>query len=216
MRRIQRWTALLLAALCMLGMTQALAEDELLDRAQAMAAKLDRLANSLEYVAMVSGNKEIAMLVVQWMEHPHSELTAAYRMTISQEQVDAMLTLGGIDAATLPQEIRREIRKRLVTSAALRLNARTDVAALTAASVLTTTTAFQTEEMTEAYICLLFYKDAAPVLVSFCPGEAGVSTATGSYLAVDVTTEALDELMEPLQELLGELTMEEIELDAQK
>ena len=216
MKRIQRWTALLMAALCMLGMTQALAEDELLDRAQAMAAKLDRLANCDEYVGMMSGSEEITKQVEQWREHPHNELVAAYRMTISQEQVDAMLTLGGVDVATLSQEIRGEMMKRLVSSGATMINARAGVAALAASSVLTTSAAFRTEDMMEATLYLLCYKEATPVMVSFCPGEEGVATATVSYLAADVTAEALDELMEPIQELLGELTMEEIKLDSQK
>lgn len=216
MRRVQRWTALLLAALCMLGTTQAMAEDELLERAQAMAAKLDRLADCQEYVAMMSGSEEITKQVAQWREHPHNELVAAYRMAIGQEQVDAMLTLGGVDAATLSQEIRGEMLKRLVTSAATMINARMGVAALAASSVLTTSAAFQAEDMTDAALYLLCYKEATPVMVSFCPGEEGVAAATVSYLAVDWTAEELDELMRPIRELLGELTMEEIELDAQK
>lgn len=216
MKRLQRWTALLLALLCMVGMTQALAEDELLDRAEAMAAKLDRLANCDEYVGMMSGSEEITKQVEQWAEHSHNELVAAYRMTISQEKVDSMLTLGGVDVAALSQELRGEMLKRLASSAATMINARAGVSALAASSVLTTSVAFQTENLTDAALYLLCYKEATPVMVSFCPGEEGVATATVSYLAVDVTPEALDELMEPLRELLGDLMMEEIELDSQR
>jgi len=200
----------------MLGMTRALAEDELLDRAEAMTAKLDRLANCDEYVGMMSGSEEITKQVAQWREHPHNELVAAYRMTISQEQVDAMLTLGGVDTAALSQEIRGEMMKRLVSSAATMINARAGVAALAASSVLTTSAAFLAENLTDASLYLLCYKEATPVMVSFCPGEEGVAAATVSYLAVDVTAEELDELMEPIRELLGELPMEEIEPDSQQ
>lgn len=216
MKRIQRWIVLLMAALCMIGMTQALAEDELLDRAEGMAAKLDRLANCQEYVLMMSGSEEITKQVEQWRERPHNELVAAYRMIISQEQVDAMLTLGGVDVAAMSQEIHGEMLKRLVASAATTINARAGVAALAASSVLTTSAAFPAEDMSDAALYLLCYKEATPVMVSFCPGEEGVATAAVSYLAVDVTAEELDELMEPIQELLGELTIEKIELDSQK
>lgn len=210
--KIRRLAISLMLAVCLMSSACALAEDSLLLHAEEMAAKLDMLSASKTYVTLLSGSEEINNLLAEWSAAPHETPTAAYRVAVTEEHVNTLLSAAEEDPSAIPDAIRPELVKRLVNAAAPLINARAGVATLAASSVLTATTAFVDETVTEASIYILEYADAMPVIVSFCPAEDGAVMASASYLVLDALEDTADIalLRQTLEDAFGEITVEEI------
>lgn len=174
---------LLVLALC-LAVLPTLAEeqaDPLAARAVSMAQHLDALADSEDYLAMMSGSQALTDRLKAWGEGDHSAPRMILKGVWSDDTALFSWLMGGSEGDAPSDAVRAELSRRVPMSLASMFNAMEGTEALAAASMCTSSAVFACE-MEGAGLYLLLYDEGAPVLVAWY-GEEGAVCMQAAFLA---------------------------------
>ena len=170
---MKRLIALLICLLMVFPAAQA-ENVTLVDRAIALGAELDALAEDEEYLAqfMVTGmEKEII--------HAFAEGERTTPVRIVALDTNGMLEQLTFQATTLPEAAWRNLQQLLPTALVNSLNGQMGSDWLVAAMYLRITQMFPAPDVTGQGVWILYYEDASPVAVSwYAENDAVLMTAT--------------------------------------
>ena len=155
-----------------------------------MVQTLDAMAESSEYVQLFSTNEEIAGEIANMGQPDYSSPQAVYRVDNIQFST----------GEAIPEELAGELDAKMLMAIPSQINSQLGVSTLAATSVITATSAFQCEELTESCMLVFAYNNNYTPVVTFVPGDEGAVLANGSLVAtgalLDVSSpEAVREML---------------------
>ena len=210
MRKIFAYIMMLAMMLALLsGCTQAPAgsaatdtDTTLYQKGLSLIAKMDMMAESEEYISMLSASAEMDAVVSEIGARDYSAPTAVYKLNISKtEMMTAFLNEAG---AELPEELMPEVEKRFFASLPSQINGLAGASVLAAASIVTAGDCFDCADLADNTLLLYLFEDGGAAVVSFIPGSDNAVSATGTFIINDELSAGVDdeELNAWLQEAL--------------
>ncbi len=166
----------------------------LYDHGLDVVALLSEMTKLEDYSAIFTGNKEIQNLIHQSGSYADEDIPAVYSVSIPEEALANMLQLDAI--GNVSDGLKNHLMHRALSSFASQINAMGGAEALAASSICTAEKTFVYQDMAENVIYLYFYKNAAPVAVTFIMGEDNTVTATGSLILYDGFTDDLPDTIQ--------------------
>lgn len=212
--RITEWGVVCLgvAMLCGCGQSQPKKEEtiSLYDRGLAIIAKMDSIAESREYVEMMTTSPEVLQVVEEIGGKDYSAPKAVYRVTMT-EDIDGFLgdiSKGSIDR--LPEELKEDFKSRILASVSSMFSASGGTSALAAVSLINGDDYFIDSGLSEDQLYLYIYESGCSAAVTFSVHEEGIVSAAGRFIVNDDIGKALgrDEVSQWIGEYAGLMGLE--------
>lgn len=157
----------------------------LYDKGLAVVSMMDEMAQ--ESCARLFTTDEETLAVVQTAEQgDYSAPQAVYKVTVSQEGLEALVETGGLTG--LSDQLQNYTKQRALGSVANIINGESGAVQVAAASICTVGQTFVSQEAAEDAIYIYTYENAVPAAVTFLSGEDGAVTATGCFIFNDSFT----------------------------
>ena len=174
------------------------------ERGEEVIALMSEMTESESLLDSLSGSQEIKEKVLQIGTKEPELPDAVYEVKLSKENLPLQAELEGIS-----DSLKQNLMARSYAAVAPQLNAMEGVEYLAASTMCTVSISFKTGNIAENLLYIYFYRDGAPVMVSFSANADGIVTATGMYLLKDEKEDKSDAL-----ERWGEFLSCEFELVA--
>jgi len=176
-------SALVLISGCSIGDGKSESEQQsaktLYDHGLEVVSLLGEMAQSDQYVSLLSGSTEIRSILKEASQGNFSQPKAVYRISIPES---AALSLMEMDISGLSKTLQENIKSKVSSMIFSQINAMGGATTLAASSVCTAGKTFVSSELEEDQIYLYTYADAVPATVTFIKGEDGTVSATGTLL----------------------------------
>ena len=175
-----------LLSLCLLsgcaGGEKAPGNVSLYDRGLALIEKIDSMAESEEYMGMVSGSPEVMEIIKEIGAGDYGTPRSVWKVTLSEEAVDQLLEFYGAPADRIPQELAAELRQRLLETIPTMLSSGGGASALAAASVATSSDYFIDPDLSENVQYFYLYEGKYGAAVTFCVHDEHIVSAQGRFI----------------------------------
>lgn len=158
-------------------------EKTLLEQGQELVALMGEMANNSQYASFYTDDQEMQELLAAAGEGDFSSPQAVYAIRFPDEALAGLLELAGLGSLDgFSDELRQNLRARVISAMPTQLNAMGGSSVLAAASICTASKTFVNGQAAENLIYLYTYPNAVPVAVTFLPGEDGAVSATGMFI----------------------------------
>ena len=174
------------------------------ERGEEVIALMSEMTENENVLESLSGSQEIKEKVLQIGTKEPEYPDAVYEVKLSKENLPLTADFEGIS-----DSLKQNLIARSYAAVGPQLNALEGVEFLAASSMCTASISFKTGSIAENLLYIYFYRDGAPVMVSFSANADGIVTATGTYLFKDEEEDKFDAL-----ERWGEFLSCEFELVA--
>lgn len=145
--------------------------------------KMDIMAESKEYVTIMSASPELEETIKIIGEGNYSEPKAVYKITIPKG-TEASLYMGD-NVAKVPKVLEEEIERRSIASIPSRINAFSGVKSVAATSLVTLGDSFINDVLKDNVIYVYLYEGEYSAIVSFLPGSENIVNATAAFVIND-------------------------------
>lgn len=170
---------------------------------QEVVSLLVEAARSEEYVQAHTSDPETAEILQTIGEGEYDTPKAVYSLIISDDALDEMIAMSGLDEAS--NELQENMRGRVLGSLATQVNALAGVNYLAATSVCTIGKTFVSDEAAENQIYFYTYENGNPIAVAFLFGEDGAVSASGTFVICEGFT---FDSAEEVEEVFGKVEVE--------
>ena len=170
---------------------------------QEVVSLLVEAARSEEYVQAHTSDPETAEILQTIGEGEYDTPKAVYSLIISDDALDEMIAMSGLDEAS--NELQENMRGRVLGSLATQVNALAGVNYLAATSVCTMGKTFVSDEAAENQIYFYTYENGNPIAVAFLFGEDGAVSASGTFVICEGFT---FDSAEEVEEVFGKVEVE--------
>ena len=171
---------------------------------------MDEMADSQSYVQMFTGNTQISELIQSNANGDYSKPQAVYEVVLQKDNYQGLLGNEEIQA-TMSDELKGIISKKINASVITQLNAYGGSENLAASNICTTGVSFVNSEVKEDVIYIYVYENTAPVAVIFLQEGNDIVSANGTFLfgeeLTNLTEESISQLFEGLY-----VTVQEVEM----
>ena len=150
-----------------------------------LVEKMDDMAECADYIALLSSSQDMSSIIKEIGGNDYSKPKAVYKVTVTPEEVDNIITEMLGEDINLPDEILSEARMRLVLSFPSRINAMEGSYALASTSILTKSESFISSSNEEYSMYFYIYDGGYSACVTFIPGENNIVSATGYFILND-------------------------------
>ena len=142
---------------------------------------MGEMAGSEGYRAMYTSSEEIGGRI-EGMAGAYGAPVKAYRVTLSGEAAQMLLTMAEVDLGTLSPELRRLLFARMTAATPSMINAQGGSEQLAAASCVTASSNLRTDGLAENTLVLLCYEGEFWSMTSFLPDGNGVVDVSASFI----------------------------------
>ncbi len=210
MRKIILPALLLIPALilpaCGAGRSGGAAVSELYDKGLGIVSKMDAMAESEEYILMMTGSGEIRDIVGEIGSGDYAKPEAVFKIEIPDSAVVSFYQTNSdydIPAKLLPDAV-----SRYISGIAVRVNGLSGASAIAATSVISVGECFVCKELKQNTMFLYIFENGYSAAVSFIPGSDGAVAAAGSFLVdrglnADSSEEDIKTWLEEASQLSG-------------
>lgn len=146
-------------------------------------ALMDEMVKNESYIGAYSTSEEIFAITKELAGNDYSCPAAVYALSFPDEALSSLAELSELENASA--ELNRSLKAKLSSALITQINARSGVSALAAAAICTSGKTFVNHEADGNVTYLYTYRDAAPVAITFIPGEDFAVSATGSFILSD-------------------------------
>lgn len=194
----KRILAALLLSVILLAGCSGKGQADLQSRGLELLQKLDRMAQSSEYVGFCSGSEEIAREIEQIGAADYSQPQAVYEVILPEKIL-------GMPVQGLSEELQEDLLNRMFASLPSQLNAAQGVNVLAASSVLTVSDHFIDKTLKERALYFYLYGGEWSGAVYFLPGEENILSAGANFVKNEelAAVSSEEELADWLQQSLG-------------
>ena len=205
--------SIIFMAVMIFGMTACGTKKEqvsLYEQGLEVVALMDEMADSQSYVQMFTGNTQISELIQSNTNGDYSKPQAVYEVVLQKDNYQGLLGNEDIQA-TMSDELKGIISKKINASVITQLNAYGGSENLAASTICTTGVSFVNSEVKEDVIYIYVYENTAPVAVIFLQEGNDIVSANGTFLfgeeLTNLTEESISQLFEGLY-----VTVQEVEM----
>lgn len=176
--------------------------------------RMDIMAESEEYINLMSASTELGEVISRIGEENYSEPKTVYKIIIPEEAVTSRSFEGEITG--VPEELKKEIERRFISAVPVQANASKGSIFVAATSIITTGDSFINDGLKNNTLYIYLYEGEYSAMVSFFPGKENIVGASAGFVINDslnqITSEA--EMSEWIAEhvFLGDCEVEEVEL----
>lgn len=164
---------------------------------------MDEMADSQSYVQMFTGNTKISELIQSNTNGDYSKPQAVYEVVLQKDNYQGLLGNEEIQA-TMSDELKGIINKKVNASVITQLNAYGGSENLAASTICTAGISFVNSEVKEDVIYIYVYENTAPVAVIFLQEGNDIVSANGTFMfgeeLTNMTEESISQLFEGLYE----------------
>jgi len=183
MKKTGKVLAVLLALACVLALAgcDVLKKQEkksLYDEGLKVISVMREMAESEDYVALLSGNTELKTIVSAVGEGDYTSPKAVYEISLTDMVQADMLS-------QLSDTLKTYVTNKMQASVPLQLNASGGANVIAAASICSAGSTFVCEGATKPVTYLYTYEDAVPVCISFTPGADSTVSASGNFIFLE-------------------------------
>lgn len=164
---------------------------------------MDEMADSQSYVQMFTGNTKNSELIQSNTNGDYSKPQAVYEVVLQKDNYQGLL--GNEETqATMSDELKGIINKKVNASVITQLNAYGGSENLAASTICTAGISFVNSEVKEDVIYIYVYENTAPVAVIFLQEGNDIVSANGTFMfgeeLTNMTEESISQLFEGLYE----------------
>ena len=145
--------------------------------------RMDIMAESEEYINLVSASMELGETVRKIGEGNYSEPKAVYKITIPKEAAASLYM--GDKITEVPEELKREIERRFIVSIPTRINALNGSKFVAATSVVTLGDSFINDDLKNNTLYIYLYEGEYSAMVSFFPGNENIVGTSAGFVIND-------------------------------
>ena len=200
-------------AVMIFGMTACETKKEqvsLYEQGLEVVTLMHEMADSQSYVQMFTGNTQISELIQSNTNGDYSKPQAVYEVVLQKDNYQGLLGNEEIQA-TMSDELKGIISKKINASVITQLNAYGGSENLAASTICTAGISFVNSEVKEDVIYIYVYENTAPVAVIFLQEGNDIVSANGTFLfgeeLTNLTEESISQLFEGLY-----VTVQEVEM----
>lgn len=157
-------------------------KDVLASKGLDLIAKMDKLAESTEYIESVSAHDDFKTLLSEVAEIDYSSPKAVYKAVLP---VGTASTAVGVSIDAFSDDIKSIIDERLLASIPSQINATDGVETLAALTLVSAGTASYIEGVEENQIYIFVYENGYSAFVSYMPQEENVVSISSSFVKSD-------------------------------
>lgn len=148
-----------------------------------LVEKMDKMVKSEEYLNLMSVSPELVETIKRIGEDKYFEPKMVYKITISEKATEALYK--GFKIAELPEELRKEVNRRLITGIPYQINAFKGSVFVAASSVAATGDSFISDGLKNNTIYIYIYEGEYSAMVSFFPGDENIVSTFASFVIND-------------------------------
>lgn len=158
-------------------------DDLLYKKGLELVHRMDMMAESEEYIKLVSASTELREIISGIGEDNYSQPNGVYKITIPKEVLESVFV--GSEITEIPVELKTEIEKRFITAIPSRINALNGSMVLAATSIVTSGDSFINEELTNNTLYIYLFDGKYSAMVSFFPGNENIVGASACFVIND-------------------------------
>lgn len=170
-----------------------------------MVYLIEEMAKSDTYIAMFSGNPQIAEKLKDVQDGNYTKTKAVYSIDFKSNSFESIMgilsEIANFD--NLSDDLKNVIKSKLKSSFATQINALSGAEVVAASAICTATKTFVCEELKDDIIYLYTYENALPVMVTFIKGEDEAVLANATFLFLN---EALFNKQEDIEKFFKEFS----------
>lgn len=145
-------------------------------------AKMDKLAESKEYIESLSSQEEFSAILNEIAAGDYSTPTAVYKAVVPEGVIAESL---GASIDSFSDDIKSLVDDRLLASIPSQINAYEGVSALAALTLVSASTAAYVEGVEESQLYIFIYDNGYSAMVAFMPQEANVISISSGFVKSD-------------------------------
>ncbi len=145
--------------------------------------RMDMMAENENYINLMSASAELKEIINGIGNNNYSEPNAVYKITLPEGATASVFEDGEI--TEMPEEIKTEIEKRLLTVIPSQVNALNGSTVLAATSIITFGDSFINEDLNNNTIYIYLYEGEYSAMVSFFPGNENIVGASAYFVIND-------------------------------
>lgn len=148
-----------------------------------LVERMDKKAESEEYLNLMSVSPELVETIKRIGEDKYFDPKMVYKITISEKATEALYK--GFKIAELPEELRKEVNKRLITGIPNQINGFKGTVVVASSSVTQTGDSFISDGLKNNTIYIYIYEGEYSAMVSFFPGDENIVSTFASFVIND-------------------------------
>lgn len=157
-------------------------KDPLASKGLELIVKMDKLAESTEYIESISAQEEFKTILADIAKGDYSSPVAVYKAAIPEGTAAAAMgaTLDNVD-----KDIVSLIDDRLLAAIPSQINAMEGVESLAALTLVSASTSAYIEGIAESQVYIFIYDNGYSAIVSYMPQEENVLSISSSFVKSD-------------------------------
>lgn len=176
-------SVMLLVLLCSCSVKSKNTDTFLYTRGIELIQRMDIMAESEEYINLVSASTELGETVNKIGEGNYSEPKAVYKVTIPKEAAASLYM--GDKITKVPEELKKEIERRCIAAIPARINAFKGSKFVAATSIVTLGDSFINDDLKNNTLYIYLYEGEYSAMVSFFPGNENIVGASAGFVIND-------------------------------
>lgn len=145
--------------------------------------RMDIMAESEEYINLVSASPELEETISRIGEGNYSEPKAVYKITIPKDAAASLYM--GEKITNVPKELMKEIERRCIAAIPTKINALNGSKFVAATSVVTLGDSFIKDDLKNNTLYIYLYEGEYSAMVSFFPENENIVGASASFVIND-------------------------------